>query len=60
MEEASTFVGLDVHKESIDVILAEGGPSGEVRHFGTIGGDLEAGAQWLRRLRRKGRWLRVV
>ncbi len=34
-----TFVGLDVHKESIDVTLAEEGPRGEVKHFGAIGGD---------------------
>jgi transposase len=33
------FVGLDVHKESIDVALAPEGSS-EIRHYGTIGGDL--------------------
>lgn len=60
MGEASTYVGLDVHKDSIDVTLAEAGATGEVRHFGTIGGDLEAVAQLLRRLRRKGRTLRFV
>ena len=32
-------VGLDVHKESIDVGLAPEG-SNEIRHYGTIGGDL--------------------
>jgi transposase len=61
MEKASTtYVGLDVHMESIDVTIAEEGAAGEVRHFGTIGGDLEAVAKLVRRLRRKNRELRFV
>lgn len=46
-EEASTFVGLDVQKETIDVTIVEAGAAGEVRHFGSIGGDLEAIAKLL-------------
>jgi transposase len=60
VEKANTYVGLDVHKESIDVTLAEEGALGEVRHFGTISGDLEAVAKLVRRLRRKGRELKFV
>ena len=41
MENRSMFVGLDVHKETIDVSIAEGDRHGEVRHSGVIASDLE-------------------
>ena len=42
MAKRSMFVGMDVHKVSIDISLAEDGREGEVRHYGVISGDLEA------------------
>jgi hypothetical protein len=36
MGNRSMFVGLDVHKETIDVSIAEGDRRGEVRHYGVI------------------------
>lgn len=36
MDESIIFVGLDVHKETISVALAEGGVRGEVREYGRI------------------------
>jgi len=59
MEKSSiVFVGMDVHKESIDVTLAETG--GEVRRVGSIGGDRAAVERLLGRLSRVHGHLHVV
>jgi hypothetical protein len=36
MEKPITYIGFDVHKETIAVALAEAGKRGEVREYGTI------------------------
>ncbi len=60
MAKRSMFVGMDVHKESIDISLAEDGRDGEVRHYGGIVGDLEALGKVLKALRAPTRRLRFV
>lgn len=52
------YVGMDVHKESIDIALAEEGE--QVRHYGRIGGDMNALTRTLRKLESLGRSLVFV
>ena len=59
MEESIMFVGLDVHKETITVALAEGGKRGEVREHGRVANRPEALERLLGKLTRKGAGLRV-
>ena len=59
MEKSSkVFVGMDVHKESIDITLAEQG--GEVRRLGAIGGDRISLLKMVSKQRSRGRELVFV
>lgn len=54
------YIGMDVHKDSIDIAIAESGEQGEVRHFGTIPGDLASLDKTLRKIRSNGITLHLV
>ena len=60
MKHSIIFVGLDVHKDSIDIALADDGRNGEIRFYGTIGGDTASLDKAIRKFRRSGTELRFV
>jgi len=49
MADRITYVGLDVHKDSIVVAVAEGGLRGEVREYGRIANTATALDRLLRK-----------
>jgi transposase len=51
------FIGMDVHKESIEIAIADDGPAGEVRRYGRIGGSMDALKKTLRKLESTGKSL---
>ena len=54
MEKSVLYVGLDVHKMSTDVALAEPGPDGEIWYYGKISSDPGALDLVIRRLTARG------
>jgi len=57
-KSSTVFVGMDVHKESIDITVAVEG--GEVRRLGQIGGDRGSLLKMVRKQRSRGRELVFV
>ena len=60
MEKSITYVGLDVHKNSIEIALADEGRDKEIRRYGSIGGDLQSLDKVVRKLVSRGKELRFA
>ena len=58
MEKRITYVGLDVHKDTIAVALTEAGKRGEVREYGKIANTASALQSLVSKLARGGHRLR--
>lgn len=52
MQTITLYVGLDVHKDSITIAIAQAGAKGEIRLFGTITNDLHSIEKTLTRIRK--------
>jgi len=52
MQTITLYLGLDVHKDSITIAIAQAGPRGEIRPFGTITNSLHALERTLIRIRK--------
>src|SRR5215510_3915792 len=50
MQTITLYLGLDVHKDSITIAIAEPGPKGEIRLFGSITNDVDRLEKALRRI----------
>jgi transposase len=59
-KSTTLFVGLDVHKDSIDIGLCEAHRASEVRHLATVAGGCDAVTKALRRQLTAGRRLHIV
>jgi transposase len=60
MKNTNTFIGMDVHKNSINIAIAQQDRKGQVRYYGKIEGTLSALDKVVRKLVSKGGSLHFV
>ena len=60
MRKSIMYVGMDQHKESIEIATADEGRDGEVRRYGCIDGELDSLDRVVRKLVATGKELRMV
>jgi len=60
MEKKILYVGMDVHKKSIDVAITDERANGQVRSYGKIDGTLEALDKLIQKLKSSGADLHFV
>jgi transposase len=60
MKEHNTFIGMDVHKKTIEIAIAEEGRESEIRSYGKIDNTITALDKVLRKLVSKGNRLHFV
>jgi transposase len=60
MKKTVKYIGLDVHKESISIAIADQGRDGDVRYYGKIGNNMDQLAKFTRKLISQGVELRCV
>ncbi len=59
-KSTTTYVGLDVHKDSVDIATCGAARAAKPEHLGSVGGGLEPVTKALRRLVSRGLRLHIV